>query len=1126
MGSGSGNRRPLGGRLALIVAAVSLLAASFASLYFAFPTDSGSTADTTGGAALYALDPGAPEDGGFDPGSMNENPGVPVNGDDFAPGSSGEKANGGTLMLRAPDGPGEVSVPVTLASGQVASARFDSGTGVPVFLTGSITPPPAASSLESSLAFLDANKDIYRITDAGGEMTLKREDVDELGMKHVLLAQQYNGVPVFGADTAVHFSADGRIVAVNGLYVPGINADTEPGLSPEGAVESAQADLGYDAPSSSFEPPLLMVLAPAGEPGRLVWKLTLVADDPPLRMVYFVDADSGEIVARYDALENAKNRRTYTASNGSSLPGTLLISEGGSSGDSVAQNAHNNTGTTYDYYKNTFNRDSFNNAGATLTSTVHYGSSYNNAFWNGQQMVYGDGDGYVFSPLGNSLDVVAHELTHAVTQYTASLIYSYQSGALNESYSDVFGAMVDRDDWLLGDDVYSPQTPGDALRSLSNPTQYGQPDHMNSYVNTDSDNGGVHTNSGIPNKAAYNIAQAIGKDKMELIWYRALTVYLNSSSQFTDARDASVQAATDLYGGTSAEVTAVQNGFTAVGIGSVQQSETTARIEIDHTYRGDLVVTLGVGDPSSPTWTTTVSNRSGGSANNIYTTVDIAGGAAYLPPNWQNRWFLKVYDAAGYDVGSVKKFTITDHGTTYTAADVPLTVNDYQTVYSYIPTVDDTPPTLSSTRPDNGALTYMNSSINAVFSEGMMASTLNASSFMVTRNSDGAPVSGPVSYNNSSRTATLQPTGGLEPNTAYTATITTAVTDLAGNALADQYQWSFTTRAYVPPYFAWYDYGRSTTGLFLFEATDDGYSAHRSWFSGSGGWDWNRSKTTVSDQNNDGKTELAVFYDYGRSNTGLFLFDQDSEYAPSRVWLSGPGGWEWSRTKVVTAADQNGAGITDFAVLYDYGNDNTGLWIFDSATLSEYGPHPVWISGPGNWDWNRSKILTAADFDGDTETELAVFYDYGNANSGIFLFDPDSWSTPQRVWLSGGGNWDFSRSKISIADQNNDGKAELLVLYDYGHANTGLLIFNPDSWSAPQRVWLSGRGGWEWSRSKIVSGADQNGDGRTELAVIYDYGNANTGLWQFDPASATPYAPSRVWYSGPGGWEWSRTKPI
>ncbi len=721
----------------------------------------------------------------------------------ISPGSSGSSP---TVNLGSPDSGREAASESFLKDGQAASIRWDKDTGAPVFLTGSITPPAGESPFAEAVAFLGVNKDIFQMTDPVSELVAGRQSVDEIGMAHVQMAQVYKGVPVFGAGMAVHFSADNKIQTVNGHYIPGIAVSTDPDISVDAAVSTALSDYSAPAAASSFEPPLLVIYSQGGTQSILAWKITLANEDPPARMVYFVDAHNGAIAAHYDALEAAKNRRTYTAGNGTSIPGTLLITEGGSSSDYVVQAAHDNIGLTYDYYFNTFGRDSYNGAGATLTSTVHYSNGYNNAYWNGQQMVYGDGDGNVFSPLSLGLDVVAHELTHGVTQSTADLVYSYQSGALNESYSDVFGAMVDRDDWLMGEDVYTPHTPGDALRSLSNPTLYGQPDNMSNYVNTTSDNGGVHTNSGIPNKAAYNIATAIGKDKMEKIWYRTLTVYLNSGSQFTDARDASVQAATDLYGSNGPEVLAVQNGFAAVGIGAGQTSNQTARIEINHTYRGDLVVTLGVGDPASPAWSTVVSNRAGGSADNIYQTVDISAAAAQLPPNWQNRWYLKVYDAAGQDQGSIVKFAITDNGTTYTAVDTPAPVLDYQTVYSYLPSQDSTPPTVQAVSPANGATAYTSTDVSASFSEDLRAASVTPSSLTLTRHDTGAPVAGTVTYDGAHRTINLNPTTNLAYSTMYDAKVSVEVTDLAGNHLAQDYTWSFSTSP-IPKlyYFTWYD---------------------------------------------------------------------------------------------------------------------------------------------------------------------------------------------------------------------------------------------------------------------------------------------------------------------------------
>ena len=253
-------------------------------------------------------------------------------------------------------------------------------------------------------------------------------------------------------------------------------------------------------------------------------------------------------------------RETYNANHRYTLPGTLARSEFDAPvGDQDIDNAHDFAGATYDYLFSTHGRDSYDNYGAKLNSTAHYGTSYINAFWNGEQLVYGDGFAVK--------DVVAHEITHAVTEYSANLEYRWQSGALNESFSDIFGAMVDRDDWLMGEDL-SPSLLGgrDAIRDLSDPTRFGQPAHTDDWVATCSDEEGVHTNSGITNKAYYEIANNITKEKAELIFYRALTVYLDSSSSLEDARAATLQSTQDLYGDQSEEYIAVRDGFNSVGL--------------------------------------------------------------------------------------------------------------------------------------------------------------------------------------------------------------------------------------------------------------------------------------------------------------------------------------------------------------------------------------------------------------------------------------------------------------------------------------------------------------------------------------------------------------------------------
>jgi len=288
------------------------------------------------------------------------------------------------------------------------------------------------------------------------------------------------------------------------------------------------------------------------------------------------------------AVSGGKNRTVYDAKNGSSLPGTVVRKEGDPPTSDVAVNeAYDGSGATYDLYQNVYGRDSIDDKGLPLNSTVHYQKNYDNAFWNGSQMVYGDGDGDLFNRFTISIDVMGHELTHGVTQYEAKLVYSFQPGALNESMSDVFGSLVkqyslnqtaDQADWLIGEGLLTSNVNGVALRSMKAPgTAYDdpvlgkdpQPGHMKDYVTTISDNGGVHINSGIPNHAFYVVATQIGGkawEKAGQIWYVTLRDKLTSNSNFQDCANLTYQTAADLFGAGSLEQQAVKAGWAEVGI--------------------------------------------------------------------------------------------------------------------------------------------------------------------------------------------------------------------------------------------------------------------------------------------------------------------------------------------------------------------------------------------------------------------------------------------------------------------------------------------------------------------------------------------------------------------------------
>ena len=300
-------------------------------------------------------------------------------------------------------------------------------------------------------------------------------------------------------------------------------------------------------------------------------------------------------------------RTLFDAKHGFSLPGHVVRREGEAPiGDVTVDEAYDGLGATYNYFTKVHARDSIDGRGLRLDATVHYRRAFNNAFWNGRQMVFGDGDGEIFGRFTRSLDVIGHELAHGVTQYEAGLEYQDQSGALNEHMSDVFGSLVKqyhlkhtakKADWLIGEGLWAPGIQGRALRSMKAPgTAYDdprigrdpQPAHMRDYVDTDDDNGGVHINSGIPNKAFYLAAIAFGGRawvKAGKVWYHALTQTLKSDADFKTAAAACVDAAGGKLGRAAAEV--VREAWKQVGV-EVKSS----------THRGsrDLVATGAGGE--------------------------------------------------------------------------------------------------------------------------------------------------------------------------------------------------------------------------------------------------------------------------------------------------------------------------------------------------------------------------------------------------------------------------------------------------------------------------------------------------------------------------------------------------
>lgn len=338
-------------------------------------------------------------------------------------------------------------------------------------------------------------------------------------------------------------------------------------------------------------PYMLSKISQNGTPQQRSNALTTMSTDSTLRAMRLaqVPLRAPFVLTRGMPVEGQKHRTIYTAHHTAELPGDLIRKEGAPPcGDVAADEAYDALGATYDFYWDTYDRNSIDDEGTPMKATVHFDKDYNNAFWDGQAMVFGDGDGDIFNRFTISLDVIGHELTHGVVGDEAQLQYFHQSGALNESIADVFGSLVkqyllkqtvDKADWLIGAGLFTHRIKGVALRSMKAPgTAFDdpllgkdpQPAHMKNFVRTFDDNGGVHINSGIPNLAFYLAAASLGGyawEKAGRIWYEALRdKQVRPNTGFQRFAKITLRNATRLYGATSVETKAVREAWKQVGI--------------------------------------------------------------------------------------------------------------------------------------------------------------------------------------------------------------------------------------------------------------------------------------------------------------------------------------------------------------------------------------------------------------------------------------------------------------------------------------------------------------------------------------------------------------------------------
>ncbi|HAW52465.1 MAG TPA: hypothetical protein DCX54_09100, partial [Flavobacteriales bacterium] len=515
--------------------------------------------------------------------------------------------------------------------------RYKEGVGAPVFIRFQKDKGPLASHLSAWL-------DQHYGTNGSFTFTTIIEEEDQKGFTHIKMQQLVGGIVVEHAILKAHV-LNGRVHSMNGyvlvdpVFTSHLLSEAQ---SLEGALNKIRASsykweiageeqhlkMMTNNPNASYYPVGEKVFLPAAmdfTSQKLIpcYKFDIYAHEPIYRADVYVSAITGEVVFEDMTIKHVDSMGTAVTSfsgtqsittNYNSVSGTFSLSETGrgngirtydmlnttNTNNAVsfsnttnfwkdtlryryATDAHWGAEMVYDYYMTVHNRNSLDNNGFALISYVHYGSGYNNAFWNGTAMHYGDGSGS--SLPYTTLDICGHEVSHGLTSNTADLVYQYEPGALNESFSDIFGCAIEISvkpnavkNWLMGEDR------GNHIRNMGNPNQKADPDtYLGTYWATGTaDNGGVHTNSGVQNYWFYLLTlggsgtndnndvfsvAGLGVAKSEAIAFRNLTVYLTPSSDYSDARFYSIESAIDLFGPCSPEMESTENAWYAVGVG-------------------------------------------------------------------------------------------------------------------------------------------------------------------------------------------------------------------------------------------------------------------------------------------------------------------------------------------------------------------------------------------------------------------------------------------------------------------------------------------------------------------------------------------------------------------------------
>lgn len=511
-------------------------------------------------------------------------------------------------------------VRLTAAAAEPPRVRLDPARGALRSFRGRVA-NPHGRGLVAARAMLAEHRDVLGLSAAADAVALVERHASDDDGTHLVADVTWNGLPVWGAEVAAHFADDGALTAIHAQNTGALTPALVVRYGPQAAQQRARrwnADGAQDGVVTDLGAPELGVWPGGharGTNGALAWRLVQSvrqADGAPQHYATFVAAGDGTVLARHPLVATDGTPATGTAKNHFGQNVTLRLSHYADKGvyglfdrakglsaatlqthdaghtenqSTLATSANKDTWTpamatahdhmqqVIDYFAETHARNSWDGQGAQVLQLVHYGKDFNNAFWDGYNkiMAIGDGDQYNFKEFTRSLDVAGHEFSHAVVTGTVSLVYQGQPGALNESFADVMGVMIDRDDWLIGEDIVGPLVfPQGYARSFIDPPGGNQPKHMDNLYTGYQDYGGVHINSGIPNHAVYNLAQKTSREFVEVLWYRTLYKHhIGSQASFVDMAEGTMTACDELVAGgkaTASDCLEVAKAWVGVGV--------------------------------------------------------------------------------------------------------------------------------------------------------------------------------------------------------------------------------------------------------------------------------------------------------------------------------------------------------------------------------------------------------------------------------------------------------------------------------------------------------------------------------------------------------------------------------